>query len=134
MKLFKKKCEHVWKPTHISNISQPDQDGYPTRLCICKCEKCGETSQKWVDCPIMVKNLPSFEKVVEIEWKEIVRGKSRVTIDTPARCTDCRLYQTYGLNGDQWCRITNKKLPFNGSMRPDWCPLEEVEEKEDDAE
>lgn len=122
MSLFQKKCEHVWKVTHVSNISQPDRNGYPTRLCICKCEKCGETTQQWRDCPLMIKNLPTFENIVEIEWKEIVTGKSTVTMDTPVNCRECR-FAVY-----EDCIVARKRCEYGGIKRPDWCPLEPVEE------
>lgn len=32
-----------------SNVLQLDHNGYPLRLCLCKCKTCGRTSQKWLD-------------------------------------------------------------------------------------
>ena len=32
-----------------SNVLQLDHNGYPLRLCICKCKKCGRTQHKWLD-------------------------------------------------------------------------------------
>lgn len=49
MKLFKHKCEHEWKLSERSNIIQFDDMGYPLRLFICKCNKCGMTEQMWLD-------------------------------------------------------------------------------------
>lgn len=37
--------------------------GYPLRLCICKCSKCGKYDQKWLDMP-------------EDDLKELETGKS----------------------------------------------------------
>lgn len=128
MSLFQKKCEHDWKVTHVSNISQPDRNGYLTRLCICKCEKCGETTQQWRDCPLMIKNLPTFENVVEIEWKEIVTRKSTVTVDTPVNCRECRFSRDEADRDDRYCIVARKRCEYGGIKRPDWCPLEPVEE------
>lgn len=49
MGLFKKICNHDYRVTERSNALQLDDMGYPLRLCICKCEKCGATDQKWLD-------------------------------------------------------------------------------------
>ena len=47
MGLFK--CNHDWHVTHISNILQQDEMGYPLRLCIVECSKCGKPDQMWID-------------------------------------------------------------------------------------
>ena len=47
MKLFK--CNHRWKVDKRSNILQQDEMGYPLRLCIMKCSKCGKYEQHWLD-------------------------------------------------------------------------------------
>lgn len=48
MRLFK--CRnHDWKVTHRSNIIQQDDMGYPLRLCIIECSKCGKSDQRWID-------------------------------------------------------------------------------------
>ena len=49
MKLFKRKCGHEWKLSERSNIIQFDDMGYPLRLFICRCKKCGMTEQMWLD-------------------------------------------------------------------------------------
>lgn len=61
MRLFK--CNHKWVITERSNILQQDDMGYPLRLCICKCSKCGKYDQKWLDMP-------------EDDLKELETGKS----------------------------------------------------------
>ena len=34
-----------------SNVLQVDDLGYPLRLCIFHCDKCGKSEQQWVDVP-----------------------------------------------------------------------------------
>lgn len=49
-KLFKKRCcKHSWKISERSNILQQDEMGYPLRLVIVKCLKCGISDQIWID-------------------------------------------------------------------------------------
>ena len=57
------KCNHKWKITHMSNALQQDDMGYPLRLFICECTKCGKSEHQWVD-------------VAEECLKEIDTGKS----------------------------------------------------------
>lgn len=57
------KCKHNWKITERSNVLQQDDMGYPLRLCIWKCSKCGKSEQQWTD-------------VNEEELKELETGKS----------------------------------------------------------
>lgn len=46
----KKICEHNnLKILKKSNVLQTDYNGYPVRLCICKCEDCGHTDQFWLE-------------------------------------------------------------------------------------
>lgn len=47
--MFRKICNHEWKITEISNVLQLDEMGYPLRLVICKCKKCGKFDQQWRD-------------------------------------------------------------------------------------
>lgn len=47
MKIFK--CNHKWKVNQRSNALQLDEMGYPLRLCIVKCCKCGKYDQHWLD-------------------------------------------------------------------------------------
>lgn len=49
MRLFKKVCSHEYKITKRSNAMQQDEMGYPLRLCICQCAKCGQSAQQWLD-------------------------------------------------------------------------------------
>lgn len=47
MRIFK--CKHNWNIDKRSNILQLDDMGYPLRLFICKCSKCGKSKQMWLD-------------------------------------------------------------------------------------
>ena len=61
MGLFK--CNHNWEITERSNVLQLDDMGYPLRLFIVKCSKCGKSDQQWID-------------VAEEELEELDTGKS----------------------------------------------------------
>lgn len=43
------KCKHDWSIIHASNVLQVDGMGYPLRLFIQKCSKCGKVEQVWYD-------------------------------------------------------------------------------------
>ena len=43
------KCKHRWEVVERSNALQQDSMGYPLRLCILKCSKCGKLEQQWLD-------------------------------------------------------------------------------------
>lgn len=45
------KCKHDWRLLERSNVLQLDDMGYPLRLCIFRCNKCGKSDQQWVDVP-----------------------------------------------------------------------------------
>lgn len=49
MRIFRKSCFHDYKITERSNALQLDEMGYPLRLCICQCVKCGKSEQQWLD-------------------------------------------------------------------------------------
>lgn len=61
MKLLK--CSHNWMEYKRSNVIQQDSMGYPLRLFIFKCSKCGLCDQAWID-------------VNEEELEELKTGKS----------------------------------------------------------
>ena len=63
MGLFKKECKHKWEFYQESNVLQLDDMGYPLRLFIMKCSKCGKYDQMWID-------------VAEEEADELNTGKS----------------------------------------------------------
>ena len=47
MRLFG--CNHDWKAEKRSNAIQLDDMGYPLRLFIVRCSKCGKFDQHWID-------------------------------------------------------------------------------------
>ena len=44
-----RKCRHKWFIEQRSNALQLDDMGYPLRLCIVRCSKCGKSDQQWID-------------------------------------------------------------------------------------
>lgn len=71
MSLFKRKCNHNWKLTEKSNVLQQDDMGYPLRLYIQKCTKCGKSEQVWVDVSEeALKELLTGESVL-LKWQKI---------------------------------------------------------------
>lgn len=69
--MFRKICIHEWKVTEVSNILQLDEMGYPLRLVICKCKKCGKSDQQWRDVSReCLKELDNGESVL-CKWKSI---------------------------------------------------------------
>lgn len=71
MSLFKRKCEHDWKLTEKSNVLQQDDMGYPLRLYIQKCTKCGKSEQVWVDVSEeALKGLSTGESVL-LKWQKV---------------------------------------------------------------
>lgn len=69
MRLFKKECSHTWQITERSNVLQLDWMGYPLRLFLCQCSKCGKYDQQWIDVPL--KELEELEtgKSVLLKWE-----------------------------------------------------------------
>lgn len=67
MGLFR--CNHTWVIEQRSNVIQQDSMGYPLRLFICKCSKCGKSDQKWID--INENKLEELKtgKSVLLEWQ-----------------------------------------------------------------
>lgn len=71
MSLFKRKCNHNWKLTEKSNVLQQDDMGYPLRLYIQKCTKCGKSEQVWVDVSEeALKELLTGESVL-LKWQKV---------------------------------------------------------------
>ena len=62
-------CNHNWEISEKSNVLQLDYMGYPLRLYICKCSKCSEYEQRWIDVP--KKELEELEtgKSVLLKWE-----------------------------------------------------------------
>ena len=67
MNIFK--CKHNWEIVERSNVLQQDSMGYPLRLFICECPKCGEYEQQWID--VDEKELEELEtgKSVLLKWE-----------------------------------------------------------------
>lgn len=67
MRLFE--CSHNWVIHKRSNVIQQDDMGYPLRLFICQCSKCGKYEQQWID--VSEKELEELKtgKSVLLEWK-----------------------------------------------------------------
>lgn len=70
MRLFK--CKHDWIITEKSNALQLDDMGYPLRLCIEKCLKCGESKQSWIDVPLERTNELKTGESVLVTWKSLM--------------------------------------------------------------
>lgn len=70
--LKRKTCSHRWQITEISNVLQTDDMGYPLRLCIERCMKCGKSHQVWID--VDKKELDNDKNVI-CEWKRVHVGK-----------------------------------------------------------
>lgn len=74
--LFRKKCNHDWKIVEKSNVLQLDYMGYPLRLHIVKCAKCGKTEQCWGDVDVnCLKELDTGESVL-CKWTKVKGEKN----------------------------------------------------------
>lgn len=72
MGLFKKiMCNHDWEITERSNVIQQDDMGYPLRLCIWKCSKCGKSEQVWLDTSEEALKELETEESVLLEWHKV---------------------------------------------------------------
>jgi hypothetical protein len=71
MNPFRKKCKHEWKIKEKSNALQTDPMGYPLRLYIAKCEKCGEYDQQWLDVPLEELHEVKSGKSFVLKWKKV---------------------------------------------------------------
>lgn len=65
MRLFR--CKHEWEYER-SNALQLDCMGYPLRLFIMKCSKCGKSKQEWVDVGIEELDLLETGEAVLVKW------------------------------------------------------------------
>ena len=70
MRLFK--CRnHDWHVAYKSNILQQDEMGYPLRLCIVECSKCGASDQWWLDvAEECLKEIETGESLL-LEWRKV---------------------------------------------------------------
>ena len=76
MKFFKfliNKCRingHDWEVTERSNTIQQDDMGYPLRLCILTCKRCGKSEQHWLDTNTSALNEVKNGKSVLLKWEK----------------------------------------------------------------
>ena len=64
-------CEHEWRVKERSNALQLDSMGYPLRLCICKCAKCGASDQQWLDVAEEEADELKTGESFLLEWEEV---------------------------------------------------------------
>ena len=65
MKFRRKPCFHEWERYKNSNVLQLDDMGYPLRLVMHRCKKCGVIEQHWTDIPLeSVKELRTGKSVL----------------------------------------------------------------------
>ena len=64
-------CHHDWNIVKKSNVIQLDEMGYPLRLCICQCSKCGKSEQQWIDVNTSVLDEIVSGKSVVLKWEGI---------------------------------------------------------------
>ena len=69
MGLFK--CKHNWKITEKSNVLQLDELGYPLRLVIVKCIKCGKSEHQWIDVAKSILNELDTGESVLLKWSKV---------------------------------------------------------------
>jgi hypothetical protein len=67
----KTKCEHDWHIVEKSNAIQLDSMGYPLRLFIRKCSKCGASDQQWLDVPVAEANDLKNGESFLLTWKKL---------------------------------------------------------------
>ena len=66
LRLFR--CNHKFEIIKKSNVLQVDDMGYPLRLFICKCKKCGTVEHHWLDVPKEELNELDVGKSVLLKW------------------------------------------------------------------
>lgn len=64
------KCSHNWEIEYPSNVLQFDGQGYPLRLFVVKCSKCGKYDQHWIDVDISEAEELRTGKSVLLEWQQ----------------------------------------------------------------
>lgn len=68
--LRKQCCKHDWHIIERSNILQQDSMGYPLRLFIVKCSKCGKSDQWWIDVAVEeLEELKTGESIL-LKWQK----------------------------------------------------------------
>lgn len=66
MKFFT--CNHLWAVEERSNALQLDDMGNPLRLCICKCTRCHNTEQMWLDTTLSAHEEVKSGKSFIVKW------------------------------------------------------------------
>jgi hypothetical protein len=67
--IFTRKCRHQWSVYKASNALQQDDMGYPLRLFIMKCDKCGASEHAWIDVAVEeLDELKTGESVL-VKWR-----------------------------------------------------------------
>jgi hypothetical protein len=65
------KCDHDWHVTEKSNALQFDSMGYPLRLYIRKCSKCGVCDQQWLDVSEKVADEVKTGESFNLTWEKV---------------------------------------------------------------
>lgn len=63
------RCQHNYVRTERSNVLQLDDLGYPLRLYMMRCTKCGESKQRWIDVSIAEMDELDSGKSVLLRWE-----------------------------------------------------------------
>lgn len=63
------RCQHNFVRTERSNVLQLDDIGYPLRLYMTRCTKCGESKQQWIDVSIVELDELDSGKSVLLRWE-----------------------------------------------------------------
>lgn len=64
-------CLHEWRITHVSNAVQFDSTGYPMRLVIERCYRCGKSEQAWRGDGSSVADQLKNGDLFHLEWRTI---------------------------------------------------------------
>lgn len=65
-------CKHKYRTTERSNVLQLDDLGYPLRLYIETCTKCGEGRQQWIDVPVKEMEELDDGSSVLLRWERVI--------------------------------------------------------------
>ena len=67
---YPKTCKHRYKVLYKSNVIRADGNGYPDRLCYCRCRRCGQEKLMWVDSVQCTDYSEDINGFVMIKWEE----------------------------------------------------------------
>ena len=71
MGLFKRNCNHKWERLERSNALVLDNMGYPLRLFLVRCKKCGKIDQHWIDVDEREADGLETGESFLLEWSEV---------------------------------------------------------------